>query len=214
MRVALYSRVSTHDQNPENQILEMRRYVAARGWTITGEFTDRGVSGAKAARPALDAMLRDAKRRKIDGVVVWRLDRLARNLKHLVMLIDELKALSVAFVSLNEAIDTSTPAGTLQLHLLGAIAEFERGRIRERVVSGIARARASGKKWGRPRPPITDQQLSETAGLSLRTAAAKLGVSKSFVQNWRASQRRGAPRSGVFAESSRPSVFVQPGNGT
>lgn len=131
-RVAIYARVSTFDQEPENQLLELRRYVAARGWTAV-EFVDRGVSGAKDKRPALDTLVKDAKRRRFDVVVCWRLDRLGRNLKHLILLLDELSALGVGFVSLAEGIDATTPAGRLQLHILGAIAEFERERIRERV---------------------------------------------------------------------------------
>lgn len=128
MKAAIYARVSTVDQEPENQLQELRRYVAARGWTAT-EFVDHGVSGAKDRRPALDALLRDAKRRRFDSLVCWRLDRLGRNLKHLVTLLDELQALGIGFVTLNEGIDTTTPAGRLQLHVLSAISQFERDRI-------------------------------------------------------------------------------------
>src|SRR5262245_13697477 len=122
MRAAIYARVSTFDQEPENQLAELRRYAGARGWTAE-EFIDRGVSGAKDRRPALDAMLQQARRRRIDAVVCWRLDRLGRNLKHLVTLLDELQALGVAFVSLGEGLDATTPAGKLQMHILAAIAE-------------------------------------------------------------------------------------------
>src|SRR5918993_942935 len=96
-------------------------------------------------------MVKDARRRRFDVVVVWRLDRLGRNLRHLILLLDDLQATGVAFVSLSEGIDATTPAGRLQLHVLGAIAEFERERIKERVVAGLARARAQGKRLGRPR---------------------------------------------------------------
>jgi len=126
MIAAIYARVSTLEQNPDNQLVELRRYTAARGWTAT-EFIDRGVSGATVRRPALDALLHAARRRKIDVVVCWRFDRLGRNLKHLITMLDELQALVVAFVSLNECVDGTTPAGKLQMHILGAIAEFERG---------------------------------------------------------------------------------------
>src|ERR1700680_384662 len=101
MRSALYQRVSTLDQNPENQALELRRYIAARGWTAV-EYVDRGVSGAKDKRPALDALVSDAKRRKFDVLVCWRLDRLGRNLRHLILLLDELHAVGIGFVTLGE----------------------------------------------------------------------------------------------------------------
>src|SRR6516164_6733247 len=115
MKAAIYARVSTFDQEPENQLQELRRYIQARGWTAI-EFVDRGVSGAKDRRPALDELLKDARRRKFDVLVCWRLDRLGRNLRHLVTLLDELRALGIGFVTLGEGIDTSTPAGKLQLH--------------------------------------------------------------------------------------------------
>src|SRR5215831_6639176 len=130
MRAAIYARVSTFDQEPENQLAELRRYVEARGWTAL-EYVDRGVSGAKDRRPALD--------------------RLGRNLKHLITLLEELQALGVAFVSLAEGIDATTPAGKLQMYILGAIAEFERARISERVRAGLQRAKAQGRRLGRPR---------------------------------------------------------------
>src|SRR5205807_5663540 len=150
MRAAIYARVSCAEQEPENQLGELRRYVAARDWTAV-EYVDRGVSGAKDRRPALDDLIADGKRRRFDVVVCWRLDRLGRNLKHLIMLLDDLQALGVAYVSLAEGIDATTPAGKLQMHILGAIAEFERARIQERVRAGLARARTQGVKLGRPR---------------------------------------------------------------
>jgi DNA invertase Pin-like site-specific DNA recombinase len=150
MRAAVYARVSTFEQEPENQLAELRRYAAAREWTIT-EYVDRGISGAKDHRPALDRLVTDARRRRVDVVVCWRLDRLGRNLRHLIALLEELQALGVAFVSLAEGIDATTPAGKLQMHILGAIAEFERARIAERVKAGLQRARAQGKQLGRPR---------------------------------------------------------------
>ena len=144
-RVALYLRVSTDEQTVENQRREISAYVQARGWTIAREYADEGVSGAKDRRPALDQLVKDAKRRTFDALVCWRLDRLGRNLRHLILLVDEMQALGVAFVSLAEGIDATTPAGRLQLHVLGAIAEFERARIAERVRAGLVRARAQGK---------------------------------------------------------------------
>jgi DNA invertase Pin-like site-specific DNA recombinase len=184
MRAAIYARVSTFDQEPENQLQELRRYIQARGWTAT-EFVDRGVSGAKDRRPGLDALLKDAKRRRFDVLVCWRLDRLGRNLRHLVTLMEELQQLGVAFVSLGEGIDCTTPAGKLQLHILAALAEFERERIRERVMAGLERARTQGKRLGRPkaRPPV--ERLESVSGLALDAAASRLGVSRSTVKRWR-----------------------------
>jgi DNA invertase Pin-like site-specific DNA recombinase len=187
MRAAIYARVSTFDQEPENQLVELRRYVAARGWSAV-EYVDRGVSGAKEHRPALDQMVTDAKRRKFDVVVCWRLDRAGRSLKHLLMLLEQLQALGVAFVSLAEGIDCTTPAGKLQMHILGAISEFERGRIQERVRAGLARAKAAGKRLGRQPYDIADTRFEAVAHLSLRPAAKALGVSRSVVHRWRQSR--------------------------
>jgi len=183
MRAAIYARVSTLDQEPENQLQELRRYVQARGWTVV-EYVDRGVSGAKDRRPALDTLLRDAKRRKLDVLVCWRLDRLGRSLKHLITLLDELQALGVAFVSLAEGIDATTPAGKLQMHILGAIAEFERERIRERVLAGLQRAKKQGTKLGRPRLVVAPERLLAARGLPIREAARVLGVPRSTAQRW------------------------------
>jgi DNA invertase Pin-like site-specific DNA recombinase len=185
MRAGIYARVSTHEQEPENQLAELRRYASARGWSVA-EYVDRGVSGAKDRRPALDQLVADARRRRVDVVVCWRLDRLGRNLKHLILLLEELQALGVAFVSLAEGIDATTPAGKLQLHILGAIAEFERARIRERVMAGLARARSEGRRLGRPRKgpaPI------DVPGGTIRTAAAFWNVSRSTAQRWIAAGR-------------------------
>src|SRR5712691_2419373 len=167
MKAAIYARVSTVDQEPENQLQELRRYVEARGWSAV-EYVDRGVSGAKDRRPALDQLLADARRRRFDVVVCWRLDRLGRNLKHLIMLLEDLQALGVAFVSLAEGIDATTPAGKLQMHILGAIAEFERERIRERVLAGLQRARSQGKRLGRPQVVVPVERLQRVDGLPIK----------------------------------------------
>jgi len=186
MRAALYARVSTTEQTADNQLLELRRYIEARGWTGT-EFVDRGISGSKDKRPALDALLKDAKRRRFDVLVCWRLDRLGRNLRHLVTMLEELQQLGIAFVSLGEGIDCTTPAGKLQLHILAALAEFERERIRERVMAGLERAKTQGKRLGRPRvrPPVID-----VPGGTVRAAAAVWGVSKTTAARWIAEGRR------------------------
>src|SRR5207248_5251240 len=180
MRAAIYARVSTLDQEPENQLQELRRYVEARGWTAV-EFVDRGVSGAKDRRPALDQLLTNAKRRRFDVVVCWRLDRLGRNLKHLITLLEDLQVLGISFVSLAEGIDATTPAGKLQMHILAAIAEFERARIAERVKAGLQRARAQGKQLGRPRKAASTIVVP---GGSVREAARVWGVSKSTAARW------------------------------
>lgn len=184
MKAAIYARVSTFDQEPENQLQELRRYVEARGWTAV-EYVDRGVSGAKDRRPALDQLLTDARRRRFDVVVCWRLDRLGRNLKHLITLLEDLQALGVAFVSLAEGIDATTPAGKLQMHILGAIAEFERERIRERVLAGLQRARTQGVRLGRPRVLVPIDRLQGVSSLSVEEAADSLGVSRSTIKRWR-----------------------------
>jgi putative DNA-invertase from lambdoid prophage Rac len=184
MRAAIYARVSTVDQEPENQLQELRRYVEARGWSKV-EYVDRGVSGAKDRRPALDQLLADAKRRRFDVLVCWRLDRLGRSLKHLITLLDELQSLGVAFVSLAEGIDATTPAGKLQMHILGAIAEFERERIRERVLAGLQRARTQGRRLGRPRARVPIDALQKVSGLSVEEAASALRVSRSTLKRWR-----------------------------
>ena len=183
-RAAIYARVSTMDQEPENQLAELRRYVLARGWTAT-EYVDHGISGAKEKRPALDALVKDAKRRKVDVLVCWRLDRLGRNLRHLILLLDDLQAVGVDFVSLAEGIDATTPAGRLQLHILGAIAEFERARIAERVRAGQARAKAQGKKLGRPVAQVPVERVRSVQHLPVNAAAKVLNVSRSTLKRWR-----------------------------
>lgn len=188
IRAAIYARVSTFDQEPENQLQELRQYVAARGWTCQ-EFVDRGVSGAKDRRPALDELLRGAKRRKFDVLVCWRLDRLGRNLRHLVTMLEDLQHVGVAFISLGEGIDCTTPAGKLQLHILAALAEFERERIRERVMAGLSRARAQGRRLGRPRK--TPARIDAPGG-TVRSAAISWGVSKTTAAKW---IREGRPQS-------------------
>jgi DNA invertase Pin-like site-specific DNA recombinase len=189
VRAAIYARVSTLDQEPENQLQELRRYIQARGWTAL-EYVDKGVSGSKDRRPALDRMIADAKRRKFDVVICWRLDRLGRNLKHLITLLEELQSMGVAFVSLGEGIDCTTPAGKLQLHILAALAEFDRSRIAERVRAGLARVRAAGRLLGRPPADLTSDDVRKTAGLSVREPARSLGVARSVLHRARLSLKR------------------------
>src|SRR3989449_163312 len=168
--VALYARVSTVDQTCDTQLLALRGYAEARGWQ-TLEYADGGVSGTRDHRPKLDAMMTDVRRRKVSAVVVVKLDRLARSVHHLVTLAKELEALGVDLVVLDQGIDSTTPSGRLLFHVLAAIAEFERDLIRERVVAGIRRAKAQGRRLGRPRRYQVDvgraRELLDQ-GLSLR----------------------------------------------
>jgi DNA invertase Pin-like site-specific DNA recombinase len=176
-RAALYARVSTADQEPQNQLAALRAYATARAW-ITLEYVDRGVSGAKERRPALDRLLADCRRRKVDAVVVVRLDRLARSVHHLVSLGRELEALGVELVVTEQALDTSTPAGRLLFTVLGAIAEFERDLIRERVIAGVRRARAQGVHVRRPQKHDLDPEevaALRRQGLSLGEIGRRLG---------------------------------------
>jgi DNA invertase Pin-like site-specific DNA recombinase len=155
-RVALYARVSTkRDQTTENQLISLRDWAEGRGHTIIGEFVDEGFSGkiGKEKRPALDALEKAAKRGEVDMIAVTALDRLGRNLNHLVGLSAELEALGIGLFVRNLALDTSTPAGRLMFHVIGSLAEFERELIRERTILGLERVRKQGKKLGRPRVP-------------------------------------------------------------
>ena len=180
LKTALYVRVSTLGQHPENQLLALRKYAEARGLEVLTEYVDVGQSGGKASRPALDRLMMDARRRKFNIVLVARLDRLARSLKQLVMTLDELRELDIAFVSLQEAFDTSTSTGILLFQVVGAIAEFERSLIRERIALGLERARAQGKTIGRPLGAVVDAeeiQSLRSQGLSLRAIARQVGIS-------------------------------------
>jgi DNA invertase Pin-like site-specific DNA recombinase len=148
-RAAIYVRVSTAEQGTGLQETELREYVESRGWSCV-VYRDQGQSGAKNDRPALTALLNDLRRRKADVVVVWALDRLARSLKHLLTIAEECRLLGVDLVSLRQNIDTTLPAGRLTFAVLGAVAEFEREMLRERVKAGMAQARRAGKRVGRP----------------------------------------------------------------
>jgi DNA invertase Pin-like site-specific DNA recombinase len=179
MRAALYARVSTRaGQNPEMQLAELREYCARRGWEIAGEYVDAGVSGAREHRPELDRLLATCRRRHVDAVVVYRYDRFARSLRQLVNALCEFDSFGVQFVSLHERVDTSTPNGRLVFGIFASIAEFERELIRERVRSGIAAARAQGKRIGRPRRPVDPVRVLElrAQGWSWSAIAKELGA--------------------------------------
>ena len=184
-RVALYVRVSTQDQHPDCQLDPLRTYAKARGLEVGGEYVDHGVSGAKARRPALDRMLADARRRRFDAVACVKLDRLGRSLTHLLTLTGELEALGVDLISLDDGLDTSTPAGRLFFAIRGAFAEYERTLIVERTRAGLAAARRRGARLGRP-PVLTTESRERlrrlrVSGRSLREIAAVLGVGKDAI---------------------------------
>ncbi len=180
---ALYVRTSTNDQDGQAQLHALRRAADARGWTERREFIDIGHSGAKPSRPALDELKRAAKAGEIRAVLVAGLDRLGRSLRDLLVLLDELNAAGCAVISLRESIDLTTPTGRLLVHLLAALAEFERELIRERVRAGIGRVKAtgktrSGKPVGRPRRAVDVQRVVglRKIGRSWRSIAQALKV--------------------------------------
>lgn len=160
-RVGLYARVSTlNGQHPEMQLDELREYANRRSWHIAGEFVDEGISGARESRPALNRLIADARQRKLDAVLVWKLDRFGRSLKHLVNTLADLEALGVTFVSIRDNIDLTTPSGRLMLHLIAAMAEFERTLIQERVRAGLQNAKRKGKRLGRPRAIVDAHKIA------------------------------------------------------
>jgi len=177
-RAALYARVSTiTGQNPELQISELKEYAARRGWQVVAEFVDR-MSGVKESRPSLNRLMADARQRKFDVVVVWKIDRFGRSLRHLVNALAELEAVGVPFISLHDNLDLSTPSGRLMFQIIGAMAEFERALIRERVQAGLANAKKKGKKLGRPRVVVDVDRVAalRRSGASWQTISQKLSV--------------------------------------
>jgi DNA invertase Pin-like site-specific DNA recombinase len=182
VRVALYARVSTTDQDAELQLVELRRYAAARGWPVAKEFVDPGVSGAAASRPALDQLRTAARRRDVDAVLVWRFDRFSRSITDLVAALEEFRALGVAFVSIHEQIDTSSPTGRVVFAVVAAMAEFEREILRERVKAGLARARERGVRLGRPLKLDALEVLRlRRGGMSVRAIARQVAAPASTV---------------------------------
>ena len=182
-RTAIYARVSTTDQHPENQTDELRTYAKARGWDVVGEFTDHGISGAQRDRPGLDAMMKLVKRRKVDTVLVWKYDRFARSMAHLLHALEEFRSLGVNFVSFTEGIDTTTSMGKFVFGVFSSLAEFERSLISERVRNGMDKARKRGQRIGRPSLDVDAARMGalRSQGLSLRQIAAQVGISKSAV---------------------------------
>jgi DNA invertase Pin-like site-specific DNA recombinase len=183
--VAIYARVSTTDkgQDPEVQLRELRDYCLRRELKIVGEYVDNGVSGTKDSRPELNHLMADARKCLFDAVVVWRFDRFARSVSHLLRALEEFQSLGIEFISYSEAIDTSTPVGKMTFTVLGAVAELERSLIVERVRAGVRNARAKGKKLGRPRSRIDVAKAAalREQGKTFREIGTELGCSPALV---------------------------------
>lgn len=183
MRVGIYARVSTHDQQTlPMQIEKMKEYIEHRDWTLAEEVEEVG-SGAK-TRPKREELLKMAKRREIDAILVWKLDRFGRSLADLVMTLNELREIGVVFVSLTESLDFSTPSGRAMAGMLSTFAEFERDIIRERVIAGIASAREKGKPHGRPQTAslkVAEIKKLKKQGLNNSQIARKLKISRASV---------------------------------
>jgi DNA invertase Pin-like site-specific DNA recombinase len=185
-RVAIYARVSTtnHGQDVSLQTRELRQFAEARGWTVAGEYIDAGVSGAKVSRPELNRLMADAHNRRFDVVCVWRFDRFARSVSHLLRALETFKSLGIDFVSYSEQMDTSTPAGKMVFTVLGAVAELERSLIVERVRAGLRNAKAKGKRLGRPRVVVDAARIAvlRSQGLSWAKIGEALGLGEGTVR--------------------------------
>ena len=179
MNTALYLRVSTADQTTDNQELELQKVADKMGWTVTEIFSDV-ISGAKAKRVGLDALMKAVTRKEIDMVMVWSVDRLGRSLQHLTALLSDIESKGINLYLHQQNIDTTSPSGKMLFQLLGVFAEFERSMIRERVMAGLDRARSQGKRLGRPPvPPILIEKMKRMRqeGMTLTAIAKKVGVS-------------------------------------
>src|SRR5271170_2518816 len=185
LRIAIYARVSMKNgQDPEMQLAELREYIRNRKWKIAGEYVDKGISGASDSRPELNRLMADANRRRFDVVVVWKFDRFARSVSHLLRALETFRALGIEFVSLSENIDTSTPTGKMVFTVLASVSELERSLIAERVKAGLRNARAKGKRLGRPRVIVDAARIAalRAHGRSWREITTELGVSKGSAQ--------------------------------
>lgn len=194
-KAAIYARVSTADQHLETQLYDLRKLAANRGFEVSREYCDRGISGTKARRPALDSMMADGRRGEFSVVLVAAFDRIARSTKNFLEIVDELSELEIEFISAREAIDTSGPMGRMFITLVGSIAELERSLIVERIKAGMRRARMEGQKLGRAPLNIDHDALvrDRLAGMSLTNVAKKYGVSRASVVRFvREAQQRHA----------------------
>ena len=194
-RAALYARVSTPDQHVETQLYDLRKLAEQRGFEVSREYCDRGVSGSKARRPGLDALMADARRGEFSVLLVAAFDRVARSTKNFLEIVDELHEIGIEFISAREAIDTSGPMGRMFITLIGSIAELERCILAERIRAGMRRARMEGQRLGRAPLDIDHAALvcDRLAGMSLTNAARKYGVSRASVVRFvREAQQRQA----------------------
>jgi DNA invertase Pin-like site-specific DNA recombinase len=182
-KAAIYARVSTPDQHVETQLYDLRKMAAQRGFEVSREYCDRGVSSSKARRPGLDAMMADARRGEFSVVLVAAFDRVARSTKNFLEIVDELNDLGIEFISAREAIDTSGPMGRMFITMVGSIAELERSLIVERIKAGMRRARIEGQRLGRAPLNIDHDSLvrDRLAGMSLTNVARKYRVSRASV---------------------------------
>ena len=187
-RTVIYARVSTTDQNCEMQVRELREYATRRGWQMSGEYLDTGWSGAKANRPELDRLMRDASLHHFDAVLVWKLDRFGRSVRNCLDGIESLRSHGVRFLAVSQSIDTdeSNPTSRLLLHILASVAEFEREMIRERVSAGVRNAKRNGKQLGRKRVVFNRDKARQMhlAGASVREIASALQVGKGTIQRY------------------------------
>jgi DNA invertase Pin-like site-specific DNA recombinase len=185
-RVALYARVSTkqHGQDPETRLVALRQFASHKGYIICEEYVDHGWSGAKERRPALDRLLADARSKNFDVVLVWRFDRFARSVKQLISSLALFRELSIDFISQSEQIDTTTAVGRMVFTVLAAVGEMVREIIRENVQMGVDRARAEGKKLGRPTVLIDKQRVYDLveAKVPIAAIARELGIARSTVR--------------------------------
>lgn len=197
VRAALYGRVSTtgHGQDPETQMRPLREMADRRGWKVAGEFVDNGISGSKKERPELDRLMALVRRGRVDVVAVWKFDRFARSVSHLLAALEEFKTQGVDFVSITESVDTSTPMGMMIFVVVAAINEFERDLIRERVQAGVHRAQAQGRHCGRPRKEIDLRAAKELLGNghSVRQVSDMLGIPRSTLRR-KLAENAGGPK--------------------
>jgi DNA invertase Pin-like site-specific DNA recombinase len=195
MRAAIYCRVSTLDQNPQSQLLDLQQLAAQRAFEVVKVYTDHGVSGTRTRRPALDDMLADARRGRFEILLIWSCDRIARSTRHLLEVLDELSRLQIQFVSFREALDTNGALGRAVTVIIGAIAELERSLIIERVRAGMRRAKLEGRHIGRkPLDLDTTAIIGDRAkGLSLRQVAKSHQISTATVRRILSAHQAGVP---------------------